>query len=198
MLPNKTMINRGYFNREIYAGLMFIFLLFTPSVLVSCGDIPLVPISEVEEDFEVISEVEAAEIKAVLNDRSFRQFDPDVDGSPRKGVILDFFNGISLWAQYAEGRYAINEWEIRADDYRIQRAGDGSEIKLYFIDPSSTRILPNRCENCIETAGISISIRDVFNSKKITFKLNDPDNSLPSPFPVFQSWTKFREDEYFD
>ena len=75
---------------------------------------------------------------------------------------------------------------------------DGSEIKIYFIEPSSARILPNRCENCIETAGISISIRNVFDSEKITFKLNDPDNSLPSPFPVFQSWTKFREDEYFD
>ena len=197
MLPNKTTISRGYFNREIHADLMCIFLLFTPFVLVSCGDIPLVPISEVKKDFELIGEVEAAEITAVLNDRSFRQFDPDVDASPRKGVILDFFNGISLWAQYAEGRYAINEWEIRADDYCIQRAGDGSEIKIYFIDPSSTRILPNRCENCIETAGISISIRDVFDSEKITFKLNDPDNSLPSPFPVFQSWTRFREDEIF-
>ena len=30
------------------------------------------------------------------------------------------------------------------------------------------------------------------------FKLNDPDKRLPSPFPVFKSWTKFREDEYFD
>ena len=193
MLPNKTT-----FNREIYAGLMFIFLLFTLFVLGSCGDIPFIPISDIEEDFALLSDVEAAEIKAVLNDRSFRQFDPDVDASPRKGVILDFFNGISLWAQYAEGRYAINEWEIRADDYRIERAGDGSEIKIYFIDPSSTRTLPNRCKNCIETAGISISIRDIFDSERITFKLNDPDNSLPSPFPVFQEWTKFREDEYFD
>ena len=198
MLPNSTTINRGHFNSKIYAVLMVICFVFTSFVLVSCGDIPFVPISEVEEDFELISEVEAAEIKAVLNDRSFRQFDPDVNASPRKAVILDFFNGISLWAQYAEGRYAINEWEIRADDYQIQRAGDGSEIKLYFIDLDSTRILPAHCENCIETAGISISIRDVFDSEKIAFKLNDPDKNLPSPFPVFQSWTKFREDEYFD
>ena len=198
MLPNKTAINRRYFNGKIYAGLVFIFLVFTPFSLVSCGDIPFVRISEVEEDFELISEMEMAEIKAVLNDRSFRQFDPDVDASPRKAVILDFFNGISLWAQYSEGNYAINEWEIRANDYRIERAGDGSEIKFYFIEPRSTRTLPNRCENCIETAGISISIRDVFDSEKIAFKLNDPDSSLPSPFPAFQSWTKFREDEYFD
>ena len=188
MLLNKTTIKRRYFNGRVCAGLACILYIFTLSVLASCDNIP----------FELISESEEDEIKAVLNDRSFRQFDPDVDASPRKGVILDFFNGVSLWAQYAEGNYAINEWEIRANDYLIERAGDGSEIKIYFIEPSSTRILPNRCENCIETAGISISIRNVFDSEKIAFKLNDPDNSLPSPFPVFQSWTKFREDEYFD
>jgi hypothetical protein len=197
MLPNKTAINRRYFNGNIRTGSMFIFLVFTPFVLVSCGDIPLIPISEVEEGSELIEE-ETAEIKAVLNDRSFRQFDPDVDASPRKAVILDLFNGISLWAQYAEGNYAINEWEIHANDYRVEQASDDSEIRIHFIEPSSRRILPNRCENCIETAGISISIRNVFDSERITFKLNDPDNSLPSPFPVFQSWTKFREDEYFD
>ena len=188
MLPNKTTTKRGYVNGKAYAGLVYILYIFTLSILVSCGNIP----------FELISEAEEDEIKAVLKDQSFRQFDPDIDASPRKGVILDFFDGISLWAQYAEGNYAINEWEIRAHDYRIERAGDDSEIKIYFIEPSSTRMLPNRCENCIETAGISISIRNVFDSERIAFKLNDPDNSLPSPFPVFQLWTKFREDEYFD
>ena len=188
MLLNKTTTKHRYFNARIVAGLMSILLGFTLSVLASCGDIP----------FELISGSEEDEIKAVLNDRSFRQFDPDVDASPRKGGILDFFNGVSLWAQYAEGNYAINEWEIRANDYLIERASDGSEIRIYFIEPSSMRILPNRCENCIEMAGVSISIRDVFDSERIAFKLNDPDNSLPSPFPVFQAWTKFREDEYFD
>ena len=50
----------------------------------------------------------------------------------------------------------------------------------------------------IETAGISISIRNLFNSEKIQFKLNDPDSSLPTPFPVFESWTSFSEDEHFE
>ena len=188
MLSNKTSIQRRYSHARIYPSLTFIFLAFTPLIFLSCDNIP----------FEMISESEEDAIKAVLEDRSFRQFEPDVDASPRKGVILDFFNGVSLWAQYAEGNYAINEWEIRANDYRIERAADGSEIKIYFIEPSTTRTLPNRCENCIETAGVSISIRDVFDSKRIAFKLNDPEESLPSPFPVFESWTKFREDEYFD
>ena len=188
MYPNKTRLKRGYTSGKGYAALVCVLFIFAPFVFLSCGEIP----------FELIGESEAEAIKTVLEDRSFRQFDPGVDASPRKGVILDFFDGVSLWAQYAEGNYAINEWEIRANDYRVERASNGSEIKIYFIEPSTTRTLPNRCENCIETAGVSISIRNVFDSKRIAFKLNDPDNSLPSPFPVFRSWTKFREDEYFD
>ena len=149
--------------------------------------------------FQPVSETEKDEIKTTLKGRSFRQFDPDdIDASPRKGVILDFFDGINLWAQYAEGDHAINEWEVFAEDYRVEKAENGSEIKIYFKEPSSERILPTQCSNCIETSGISISVRDVFDSEKISFKLNDPDESLPSPFPVFNSWTKFREDEYFD
>ena len=198
MLPEELRIGHEYFNCWIYRVLGFIFLAFTPFILMSCGDIPVELITEEKEEFESLSAVEEAEIKAVLNDRSFRQFDPHVDGSPRKGVVLAFFNGISLWAQYAEGNYAINEWEIRSNDYRVERAPDDSEIRIHFLQPSSRGILPDRCENCVETAGISISMRNVFDSKRINFKLNDPDNSLPSPFPVFQSWTKFREDEYFD
>lgn len=156
----------------------------------SCGfEGRFLPVSESDED----------EIKAALKDRSFRQFDPDdIDASPRKAVILDFFDGISLWAQYSEGEHAINEWEIRAENYRIEQKENGSEIKMYFNEPRSERILPTRCDDCIETSGISISVRDVFESEKIAFKLNDPDGSLPSPFPVFKSWTTFREDEYFD
>ena len=188
-LGSKTMVKCKYLNNRIYAALTSIGLVFILLIWSSCGEGPFHPVSEMEEE----------EIKMVLKDRSFRQFDPDdIDASPRKGVVLDFFDGVRLWAQYAEGNRAINEWEIFAADYRIEQAENGSEIKIYFMEPSSERILPNQCENCIETSGISISIRDVFNSEKISFKLNDPDERLPSPFPVFKSWTKFREDEYFD
>ncbi len=149
--------------------------------------------------FQPVSETQEEEIKATLKDRSFRQFDPDdIDASPRKAVILDYFDGIRLWAQYSDGDHAINEWEIFAVDYRVEKASSGSEIKIYFNEPNSERILPTQCEDCIETWGISISVRNVFDSEKISFKLNDPDKSMPSPFPVFESWTKFREDEYFD
>ena len=188
-LESKTTTKRGYFNGQIYAWFTSIGLVFALLIWGSCGSGPFQPVSETEEE----------EIKVALENRSFRQFDPDdIDASPRKAVILDFFDGVRLWAQYSEGDHAINEWEIFAGDYRVEKVGNGSEIKIYFDEPSSTRTLPTQCENCIETSGISISVRDVFDSEKLSFKLNDPDESLPSPFPVFKSWTKFREDEYFD
>ena len=188
-LECETTIKCEYLIHRIYKGLVAIGLVFGLLIWSSCGEGPFHPVSGTEE----------AEIKMALEDRSFRQFDPDdIDASPRKAVILDFFDGVRLWAQYAEGNYAINEWEIFAADYRVEKAENGSEIKIYFNELGSMRTLPDPCEDCIETSGISISIRDVFDSEKIRFKLNDPDRRLPSPFPVFKSWTRFREDEYFD
>ena len=145
---------------------------------------------------QTVSSEEEEKIKAELNDRSFRQFDPSKDADKRKGVIIDFFNGISLWAQYAEGMYALDEWEILADDYRVEKGG--SEYRLYFQAPRSAQIIPTECENCIETTGISISVQNPFDSEKIRFKLNIENDNFPRPFPVFESWTKFNEDEYFD
>ena len=160
--------------------LMFTFLFYS-----SCIN-PLQQVSSDEEE----------RIKAELKNRSFRQFEPSVDANKRKGVILDFFNGVELWAQYAEGRTALNEWTISAEDYRVEKSG--SEYRIYFDAPRSEQILPTQCHDCIETSGISISIRNLFDSEKIRFKLNIDNDNFPRPFPVFKSWTKFREDEYFD
>ena len=140
---------------------------------------------------------EAARIRAELDDRSFRQFEPYVDASPRKGVILDFFGAIAIWAQYAEDGHAVSEWEVSSDNYRIERRSS-AEIALYLEQPVSRQTFPTQCDNCIATEGVSISIRDVFDSAKISFKLNDPNGVLPSPFPVFKSWTRFSEDEYVE
>ena len=156
---------------------------------VSCGQNgPSGPVSIEEEQ----------RIKRTLNGRSFRQFEPSVDASPRKGVILDFTDGFSLWAQYARDGHAIDEWEVAATDYRIEKASDNSEFKVFFIGPFSARAFPEKCENCVQTTGVSVLIRDLFDKGRTTFKINDPDGILPRPFPVFDSWTKFSEDEYFD
>ena len=47
-------------------------------------------------------------------------------------------------------------------------------------------MLPTRCDDCIPNVGVSTSIREVFDSSKISFKLNDPNGILLPPFPVFE------------
>jgi hypothetical protein len=109
-------------NVKIY---LILFILMFTCLFVSSCDNPLEPVSSEE----------AEQVKAELDNRSFRQFDPSKDANKRKGVILDFFNGIELWAQYAEGTTALNEWSITAKDYRIEKGG--SEYRIYFETPRS-------------------------------------------------------------
>lgn len=160
-------------------------LTFMCLILFSCAN-PFLPVDSDEEQL----------VKAELEGRSFRQFDPSKDANKRKAVILDFFSGVSLWAQYAEGNTALSEWEILADDYSVEKSG--SEYRIYFKAPRSVQILPTQCDNCIGTSGISVSIRDLFDKEKIRFKLNIDNDDFPRPFPIFESWTQFEEDEYFE
>ena len=169
-------------------------LLFTSS----CGsDGPFQPAGEAEEE----------RIKDALDNRSFRQLLPSKDASPRKAVVLDFFDGIRVWAQYSEKRHAVSEWEIAAQDYRVLKIGSGSrigrgghnpEFMLYLEDATFTQQFPTACEDCIDVSGFSVFIRSPFDSNRISFKLNNPSRNLPPPFPLFESWTRFEEDEYFD
>ena len=136
-----------------------------------------------------------AEVISELEGRSFRQFDPSLDGSPRKAVVLDFSDGMSLWAQYAEGDSAVHEWEIHSEDVLVQVAGGVATLSM--VAPGSRREVPleSQCEDCIRTDGVSVSVRNVLRREEIEFRLNDPDGILPSPFPVFDTWTRFREDQ---
>ena len=160
-------------------------LAFICLIIFSCAN-PLLPVDNDEEQL----------VKSELKGRSFRQFDPSRDANKRKAVILDFFSGVGLWTQYAEGNTALSEWEILADDYSVEKSG--SEYRIYFDTPRSVQILPTQCDNCIGTSGVSISIRNLFDSEKIRFKLNIDNDDFPRPFPIFESWTKFNEDEYFE
>lgn len=164
----------------------------------SCGsDGPFQPVGQEEEE----------RIKDALDNRSFRQFVPSKDASPRKAVVLDFFDGIRVWAQHSEKGHAVNEWEIAARDYRVLKLGHSSRIgrgghdpeyMIYLDNPTFTQQFPTACEDCIEVSGFSVSIRSPFDSNRISFKLNNPNRNLPPPFPLFESWTRFEEDEYFD
>lgn len=145
---------------------------------------------------EEVTAAEAAEALEALRDRSFRGFEPHVDGDPRRGVIVSFIGPFSLWAQYAEGRYALSEWEITANEIRIESRGGTSEVTLHLVEATSSQTLPTQCADCIDSAGVSISIRDYVDQGRAEFRINDPGNVLPSPFPVFDSWTRFDEDVY--
>ena len=101
---------------------------------------------------------------AELDRRSFRKFRPSVDESPRSGVILDFHDGLSIWAQYSESGHAVNEWEITADGYRIEWTGDASEIVLFPVGVASMRQFPDPCSDCIPTSGVSISVRNILDA----------------------------------
>ena len=134
----------------------------------------------------------------MLEDRSFRQFEPSVNSSSRKGVVIDFFGGVMVWAQYAEGGYALNEWEVSAADYRVEKHGDVSEVTIHPVNPRASQGLPTKCNDCIEPSSLSISIRTVLDSESISFRLNYPDDVFPLPLPLFDTWTGFREDEIME
>ena len=114
---------------------------------------------------EPVAGEDAARIKAELEGRSFRQFEPSRNGDPRKGAILDFFGPIAIWAQYAEGEWAVNEWEIFADDYRIEGYADGSEVTIYLEQPRSQQLFPPNATTafqpttCRSRSGTSLTAR---------------------------------------
>ena len=112
-------------------------------------------------------------------------------------MVLDFHDGFATWAQYAEDEYAVYEWEIIADGFRVESTADRSGIVLFPAGVTSMQQFPDSCSDCIPTAGVSISVRDVLGDE-IAFRIDDPNNALPLPFPVFSSWTRFDEDEYVE
>ena len=162
------------------------------TALAGCGDDsrPLNDVTDQPAERQFLEDA-AAE----LDGRSFRQFEPSVDASGRKSVILAFRAGFNLWAQVAEDGYAVHEWEIIADGYRVESTADGSGIVLIPEGVTTTRRFPDRCTDCVSVSGVSVSVRDVFDSNEIAFRIDDPNSVLPSPFPVFHSWTRFSEDE---
>ena len=170
-------------------------LLATVTALAGCGD-DSGPVDS--QPPQQVDRQTLQDIAAELEGRSFRQFDPSLDAGQRKGVVLDFLDGFRMWAQYAEDGYAVYEWEITANGYSIESAGEPAAFALFPEGVTSEQQFPDPCLNCIPTAGISIAVRDVLDAGEIAFRIDDPNDVLPPPFPAFDSWTRFREDEVFD
>ncbi len=81
----------------------------------------------------------------------------------------------------------MNEWEVSAADYRVEKHGDVSEVTIHPIDPQASQGLPTKCNDCIEPLGLSISIRNVLDSEGNSFRLNYLDEVFPLPLPVFDT-----------
>ena len=140
----------------------------------------------------------AEQVAGTLRERSFRQFVPSRDASPRRAVIISFFSGVSVWAQYAEDGHALHEWEVVADEFQVVADSSDSEFAIRLVEPLTKQILPTQCNDCIDASGLSMSVRNVFDPDLIAFKLNGPEGGLPPPFPVFEQWTRFNEDEWMN
>lgn len=87
----------------------------------------------------------------------------------------------------------MHEWRITADDYTVEISRNRSEATLYPIKPRTRQQFPTQCSNCIDTTEVSVSVKNLTKPDRIEFRVNDPKDVLPSPFPVFTKWTKFRE-----
>ena len=79
---------------------------------------------------QTVSSEEEQEIKSELDDRSFRQFDPSKDAEKRKAVIIDFFNGISLWHNMPKVCMRLMSGRFQRTIIKFEKAG--SEYRIYF------------------------------------------------------------------
>lgn len=145
--------------------------------------------------FSLNEDAHIEDVEEHLTGRLFRLFEPGKDADPRKAVVIDLSDGLRLWAQYAEGRRAISEWEIIAEEYWVKSLGSKSPATLIPVFPKSHQLLPTECRDCIDASGVIIEARNVFDPDRVEFRVHDPHRVLPSPFPIVGDWTRFQEDE---
>ena len=148
------------------------------------------------EDFvwELVSVHDASQVKGHLAERVFRQWDPSRGADRSKAIVLDFTKGLKVGAQYSEAGGVVDEWEVYQDGYWIEKAFDQPVYRFEVRQPTVHRRLPEECMNCIDTQGLIVLVRDFGDADEIQFALVDSVGHLPSPFPVFESWTRFVED----
>lgn len=142
-----------------------------------------------------VSLEDAARVTAHLDSRVFWQFDGPKDADHRKGIVLDFRGGLGVRALYSRNGDPVDDWKVFQRYYWIEKAQGEPVYRFDFRNPTVTRTLPEECEvDCIDTKGLIVIVRDYGNKEEIQFSLADSVGHLPSPFPVFRSWTRFVED----
>lgn len=161
-----------------------------PVSLSSCDN----PLKPELFSWQLVSPQDASRVKAHLDGRVFRQSDPSQNAETRKSIVVDFTDGLSLRAQYTEGGNTVDDWSVRQDFYWLEKAHGEPVYRFDWRNPIVRRLLPKECEDCIDTSGLTVLVRDYFKKDEILFALWDSAGQVPSPLPVFESWTRFVED----
>lgn len=173
------------------------------SILASASFLLLVSLSSCDNPLEweifswqLVSPGDAARITAHLDGRVFRQSDPSQNADTRKTITIDFNDGLSLRAQYTEGGNTVDDWRVWQDFYWMEKAHGEPVYRFDWLNPTVQSPFPEECEDCIERfSGLTVLVRDYFKKDEILFALWDSAGQVPSPLPVFESWTRFVEDE---
>jgi len=163
--------------------------LLVPVSLSSC-DNPL----DFDFSWQLVSPEDAARVTSHLSGRVFRQSDPSRNAETRRSIVIDFNDGLSLRAQYTEGGTTVDDWRVWQDFYWMEKAHGEPVYRFDWRNPNVQRTLPKECEDCIDTSGLIVLVRDYFKKDEILFALWDSAGHMPSPFPVFEDWTRFVED----
>ncbi|MDE2762251.1 MAG: hypothetical protein OXQ94_00265 [Gemmatimonadota bacterium] len=153
------------------------------------------PVAWEDYTWRFVSLTDAAHVTAHMEGRVFWEFDGSRDAEHRKGIELDFYDGLSLRALYYRNGDLVDDWKVFHDYYWIEKAHGLPIYRFDFRNPTVQRTLPRECEDCIDTSGLIILVRDYGKKDEIQFSLVDSAGHLPSPFPVFRSWTRFVEDD---
>lgn len=144
--------------------------------------------------WQLVSPGDAARITAHLDGRVFRQSDPSRNAETRKTIVIDFNDGLSLRAQSTQGGNTVDDWRVWQDFYWMEKAHGEPVYRFEWLNPTVKRLLPEECDDCIDTSGLTVLVRDYFKKDEILFALWDSLGTVPSPLPVFESWTRFVED----
>lgn len=165
--------------------------LLLPVSLSSCDN----PLEPELFSWQLVKPQDAARISAHLDGRVFRQFDPSRNAETRKSIVIDFNGGLSLRAQATQGGNTVEDWRVWDSFYWMEKAHGEPVYRFDWRGPNVERLLPEKCEDCIDTTGLVILVRDYFKKDEILFALWDSAGHVPSPLPVFENWTRFVEDE---
>lgn len=139
---------------------------------------------------------EAAQVSAHLKSRVFWQRDGPGDARSLKRIVIDFRDGLSVEARHSVGGEVVDEWKVFQNDYYwIERAHGHPIYRFDFTRPTVERLVPEDGGDPVDPEGLMILVRDYGRNEEIRFALQDSAGALPSPFPVFERWTRFVEDD---